>query len=103
MARTTSGLAFFISLRHLLIDRQTASKLRSASGLAPVEKVGPFQERITCDSMSRPESHTTTSCPRLRSSSAAASPGKACPPVPPQATTIFITSPFRLAEAAPFA
>ena len=59
------------------------------SGRAPVEKTSPSQLRMTLDSMSRPESQTTTSCPRPFSSDATAKPGNACPPVPPQATTIF--------------
>ena len=43
-------------------------------------------------SISFSETNSITSCPRSRSTSATAMPGKRCPPVPPHAITAFIRS-----------
>src|SRR5689334_14787039 len=81
----------------LSLKRRTNPRIAGENGDGrPI--VGSFSNGISgCSfkasaSTSFSETKSSTSCPRSRSTSATASPGKRCPPVPPHAITAFMTS-----------
>src|SRR6516225_343013 len=79
----------------LSLNRRTNPRMAGENGEGR-PMVGSFSNGISgCSfrasaSTSFSETKSSTSCPRSRNTSATASPGKRCPPVPPHAITAFI-------------
>src|SRR6187551_1924077 len=82
----------------LSLNRRTNPRMAGEKGDGR-PMVGNFSNGISgCSfrasaSTSFSETKSSTSCPRSRNTSATASPGKRCPPVPPHAITAFMTDP----------
>jgi len=88
----------------LSLNRRTNPRIAGENGDGrPI--VGSFSNGISgCSfkasaSTSFSETKSSTSCPRSRNTSATASPGKRCPPVPPHAITAFMR--LRIAASQP--
>src|ERR1051326_3447668 len=81
--------------RRLSAKRPKNPKILGENGdgnptLGSFSKQNSFRPVIARESISFSETKSMTSCPRARSTSATASPGNKCPPVPPHAITVFI-------------